>query len=122
MTPPGFFIVFAGACQANLPCIYTCEMGVEQKNSMAFRRNAANVGILRASFKPAPTGGFPIALRITSFLGMTIEFRNKLQGNHTTNLQEIDRSREPRDAVRGNLILRVMIFSQLCYHFLRSPK
>jgi hypothetical protein len=45
MTPPGFFIVFAGACQANLPCIYTCEMGVEQKNSMALRRNAAKVGI-----------------------------------------------------------------------------
>jgi hypothetical protein len=63
-------------------------MDLEQKNSMAFRRNAAKVSIVRASFKPAPKGGFPIALRITSFLGMTIEFRSKLQGNHTTNLQE----------------------------------
>ena len=48
----------------------------------------AKVSIVRASFKPAPTGGFPITLRITSFIRMTIEFLSKLQGNHTTNLQE----------------------------------
>jgi hypothetical protein len=97
-------------------------MDLEQMNSMAFRRTAAKVSIVRERFKPAPTGGFPIALRITSFIRMTIEFVANFRGTTVQISKKIDRSREPRDALRGNLILRVMIFSQLCYHFLRSPK